>query len=109
MIDPWLLAFRVVIHVGYLFDDWRDSRWLPTWRRYAPSLCLVPGTVAIVIDNKPLGGAAFVAWLVAFIANWITASRNRRNKRDMRKVEAEAKLTPVQQQAFARECVEVRS
>lgn len=101
-----LLRVFVIIPM-YLLDDWRDSRWLPWWRRYAPSLCLVLETVAVFGRDRRLDDLMFWCWAVAFICNWWTARRNKRNGKDLKAKEAaQAALTAVQQRCFNQQVAE---
>lgn len=103
----WLLFFDLVLQVTYLVNDRREARWLPWWRRYAPSLFIALGTIADLRHDKRLADVAFALWAVAFFANWHSARRNKRNGKDFKAKEAaEAELTQVQQQSFNQQVAE---
>lgn len=91
--------------VGAVWAERDRARWLPWWRRYAP----VPFQ-ALVVALRLAGGFPRLAVLSASVAlvlliwNGLTARKNRRDKRDHLKLEAEsAPLTTVQAAAFRRE------
>jgi hypothetical protein len=101
------IVFMAFIQAMYLFLDSTEARWLPWWRRFAPSACISIMAFAEYVQSEALARAAFVVWCVAFFANWWTSRRNKRNGKDFKAKEAaEAKLTDVDQRAFNRQAAE---
>jgi hypothetical protein len=88
----------------YVLWDVIFARWLPWWLRYSSSVLY---GVWLATRFTALQDATFYAFIVAYaVTRWL-ANKNRRDKRDMQKLEAEAeRLTEVQQTAFQREATE---
>ncbi len=93
----------------YIIMDIEQARWLPWWRRYAPSVCIALQALTHFVDQPRLNNLAFLAWLIAYIANRWTSSKNNRNRRDHKKLEAETRLTEVQQRSFRRQTAEAQA
>lgn len=93
----------------YLTLEHPRARWLPWWRRYLASL---PWLIdALFFDRThPLAGHA-LCWTAILISWWniYTSNKNKRDGKDMRKLEAaRAELTETQVRAFRREVAEAR-
>jgi hypothetical protein len=107
-VELWLRL--CVLQPVYLLLDWEKARWLPWWRRYAPSVFLALGTVAEWRGYKRIQAIAFVGWCIAYAANWWTARRNKRNGNDISAKEvAETQLTDVDQRSFNQQTAEALS
>lgn len=102
----WLLMLPI-----YILQDLEQARWLPWWRRYAPSVLVGAVAVAYFADaHDRLRDALFLTWFIATWSNRYTANKNRRNNHDCKKLEAQSeRLTEVQTAALRREVAEVRA
>jgi len=101
-----LIVTQLLIVGMYAFSEHRNAPWLPWWRRYLSVLFLVLQMPA------PFVGIGFPLFAIIAIAvfqwNTITAENNRRNGKNHKKLEAEARQTEVEARVWARECAEAQ-
>lgn len=102
----WVM--RVCWHLAAWFGDWVDARWLPWWRRYAPTMLIAIGSGFRLADVKKGDLIFCLLAIAANVWNSHSARRNRRNGKDYRKAEAQAQLTQVQAQSFRQQVAEAR-
>lgn len=86
----------------YWITDTIDARFLPWWRRGAPSILMTSAWV-LGVQHEDLGIALTLTSFFFAIWNMFTARRNRRDGNDVRAAEEQAALTEVQETAFRRE------
>lgn len=106
--DVAIVALRAVWLLTYVVGDWFDARWLPWWRRYAPSVVLAVGLV-LMYQGRRMEWIALCVTLVAIVLriwNQRTAMHNRRNGNDHKKLEAQQRLTDVQARSFRQQVAE---